>query len=172
MERVETVLSESTQILVDSTKITSTVSRLSNSRATHGVLSTHLRRPDYDPIPYLFNALDVNNDGNRDDHVLYGTGASTFNSAFDPLIGGTLLRNDRYFTPARAPIDPDVNGLLDITLPGGGKALGVDIVDVNEAGTHYQQGGPYQVRFDANFDRVNDLDDLLIVYSYYQYGFK
>jgi len=77
-------------------------------------------RPDDDPIPnpYLFNTLDVNNDRSRDDHVLYGTGASTFNSAFDPLIGGTLLRNDRYFTPARAPIDPEVTGLLDITLPG------------------------------------------------------
>lgn len=128
--------------------------------------------PADDPIPnpVQFSARDPNNDGNQADHVLYGTGAWTFAPTFDISTGGTLPRNIKYFTPARTPIDPDVNGVVDITLPGGSKALGVDIVDVQQAGLQFSTAGAYAVRFDTDYDRDNDLDDLLITTVYFQFG--
>jgi len=137
--------------------------------STHGTPGN----PADDPIPNptQFSARDPNNDGNQADHVLYGTGAWSFSSSFDITVGGTLPRNTHYFTPARTPIDPDVDGVQSITVPNTTtKATGVDIGDVQAAGLQFSTSGAYQVRYDANYDRKTDLDDLLITTAYFQFG--
>ncbi len=121
------------------------------------------------PNPYQFNTRDPNNDGNRADHILYGTGAWLYNTGFDLNVGGVLAANRFYFTPARTPVDLDVTGVLDASV-GTERILSSGGDDALAAVAQFQFALPYTAQRDVNYDKRTDIDDYLAVLSYFQTG--
>ncbi len=136
-----------------------------------GIVDPLLEAGCDDPIPnpFQFSTVDPNQDGNRADHVLYGTGAWKWSTGFDFGVGGVLPANRGYFTGARTPVDFDITGTLDASV-GTDKITGVTADDAAAAVAQFQFGLAYNVQRDVNYDKRTDIDDYLAVLGYFGSG--